>query len=193
MRRRASTTARLLDTAHAAALALWLAVILGAGASAAVLFPQMRDLEPTLAAFAAYEGPHWRLAAGRVANTIFHLGDTAQIIIALAALLTAARAFAFAARRRATGVLAALALLTAFILLGVQRLSLRPAMDRALDAYWAAAAAGDTETALAHQQTFAAMHPTASNLIVGTAVAVGASLLLHAWSLTAREDAHRSA
>ncbi|MEO0483653.1 MAG: hypothetical protein AAF138_08505 [Planctomycetota bacterium] len=165
-------TRRIVISVHLVAVALWLAVILGAGASAAVLFPTLRDLDPALPAFADYDGPHWRLTAGRVAATIFALADRAQLPLAAIAFLTAGPLIAGLRRRRPAAIVALIALLAATALLAYQLGVLRPRMDEALALYWAAAESGDTATAETHAQTFSADHPLASRAISGTAICV---------------------
>jgi len=151
-----------LVSIHLVALALWLAVVIGSGAAAAVLFPTMRDLDPHLAAFAAYEGPHWRLAAGRVAATLFSLADRAQVPLAVLALVGAAPLLLAVRKRRVAACVSAAALAVALASLVFQLTVLRPRMDAALEHYWRAAEAGDTTLAREHADAFAQDHPVAS-------------------------------
>jgi hypothetical protein len=180
-----STGRRLAETVHLAALGLWLGALVMSGAVAALVFPLVRDLDPTLPVFAAYEGPHWRLAAGRIAAQVFAVGE----IIGLVCLLLAGVAFGVSAvlagkaRARVMAVRAAamLLLIGAF---GYQFFVLSPRMGSSLGAYWRAAAEGRTADALSHAEAFGRDHPTATSLMAATTFFALVALVVGAWSAT---------
>lgn len=179
---------RMSETAHTLALAVWLGMIGTAAVAAAVIFPQMRDLEPSLAGYPNYTGEHWMLAAGKIANRIFMIGDTVQAITAGIAGLTLA--VALVARRFSPfGVAAGLRLLgilVAFGALSYQLGSLRPEMRRELDNYWLAAEEGRNEEAQQHQARFRELHPAASRSMAIAGGGVLVSLAAAVWMLSAR-------
>jgi small-conductance mechanosensitive channel len=166
-----------------AGLGVWLGAVLVAGAIAAAIFPMMRELAPTLGSYAQYSGEHWRLAGGEVASRVFLIADTTQFICAV---LTAAstgflaiaqvrrgRSIHMAARVLMTGLTMAVFCYAFFVV--------APRMAVALKAYRSAAARGDAAEAEIHQAQFAAMHPTASALMIATAAGVLVTLVLAAW------------
>lgn len=61
----------IIETVNALALGLWAGALAMVGVAAAVTFPAMKRLDPALPDFAAYEGEHWKLAAGTVMNPLF--------------------------------------------------------------------------------------------------------------------------
>lgn len=179
---------RASETVHIVALAVWVGTIGMTAVAAAVIFPQVRDLEPTLAAYPKYTGEHWLLAAGHIANRIFVIGDTIQAVCAGVAGLTLAAALV-ARRFSPFGPAAALRLLgmlVAFGALSYQFGSLRPEMRRDLDNYWLAAADGRNEDADQYQARFRELHPAASRSLTIGGVAALVALMAGAWSLSAR-------
>lgn len=178
------TLHRIGETLHLTALGVWAGALFGAGVAAAVAFPTMRDLEPVLGAYPAYTGEHWMLAAGRVAARVFVITDIAQFACALLAIAGFALATWAGDRRRSwLRFFRAAALGAAFLLVSYHLLIQAPRMDRDLRAYWDAAAAGDNDAALIHQEAFSRQHPNASRTMTATFVATLASLGLGAWSL----------
>lgn len=161
---------RFLETLHLTAAGLWLGAVAMTGAAAAIIFPTMRDLDPTLPAYEAFTGPHWRLAAGQVASKLFFIADAVQLgCIIICGLTLGIIALAADAWRRPIAM--ALRLIALFAAVGLMTYSfarLGPRMNSNMYAYWAAAQAGDTETALIHQEAFDQDHPTASRVMVGS-------------------------
>lgn len=140
------------------------------GAAAAVIFPVVKALDPTLPEYAAYTGPHWRLAAGHIASRIFLISDAIQLGcvilcgLTLGVIVLSSEAWTkpFVTGLRLVALLAAVSLLTyAFAFLG-------PRMNTNMLTYWEAARNGDNETALAHQTAFDDDHPKASRVMVGS-------------------------
>lgn len=172
---------------HVLALAIWLGTVAMTAVAAAVIFPQLKALAPTLAGYAGYTGDHWMIAAGHVANRIFVIGDVIQAVCAGVAGLTIA--VALMARRfspfRAAAAVRLLAMLVAFGAMSYQFGSLRPDMRRNLDEYWLAAEQGRNEDAAVYQERFRALHPAASNTLAVAGGAVLVSLLAAVWSLSA--------
>lgn len=180
--------ARIAEAANLAALAAWLGCLLGAGAAAAVIFPTMRGLDPSLPAFAGYAGEHWRIAGGAVANRLFVLCDAVQLAAAtvcVLALIVARIAGAPPASRAAFGARLAF-LAAAWLLASYEIFVLAPRMQESLALFWTSAKAGDTPAADAARAVFEADHPTASRVLGATAGAVLGALLASAWGLTAR-------
>lgn len=179
------------QTVHVVALGLWLGTLVMVAAAAAILFPTMRSLDPRLPAFAAYDGDHWRLAAGRVGQQLFLVADAIQFACALAAAATflAMAVFLGMGRGRASTILRALALSVAVAAAAGQIIVLAPSMNAALRAYWSAAAAGDTLAAAAHQAAFSDLHPYATALLAVGAIAVLGALIGAATSIGSTPDA----
>lgn len=161
---------RVLEAVHLTAVGLWAGVAAMAGATAAVMFTQMRELDPSLPGYAAYDGSHADLAAGFIQARVFWIGDLVQFACASLALLTLILMLAvggLAIRRVSTGVRTA-ALCCALGALSFSLLVLGPRMTQNVQAYWAAAAAGDNEQAAAFYAAFDADHPTASRTLMAT-------------------------
>lgn len=140
------------------------------GAAAAVIFPVVKALDPSLPEYAAYTGPHWRLAAGHVASRIFLISDAVQlgciIITGLTLGVIALTADAWA--KPIVTALRIISLLAAISILAYSFAFLGPRMNLNLVNYWDAAKTGDNEAALVYQQAFDKDHPTASRVMVGS-------------------------
>ena len=165
-------------------MGLWVGSLGMAGATAAIVFPEMRALEPTLGAYPLYTEPHWRLAAGHIAAKVFFASDLVQLVCAplagmALALLVLRKRVAWPSRLIA-GRLFVLTLLMA--LLSYRFFVLAPRMDRELSLYRAAAIAGDTARAETHQAAFNADHPTASRVMSATFALAFVAFSLGAWS-----------
>ena len=178
------TLHRIGETLHLTAIGVWCGALFGAGVAAAVAFPTMRNLDPTLAAYPEYTGEHWMLAAGRVAARVFVITDIAQFVCAFLAVVGFMLAtFAGDRTRSWLRFFRAAALGAAFLLVSYHLLIQAPRMDRDLRAYWDAAASGDNDAALIHQEAFSRQHPNASRTMTATFIATLATLGLGAWSL----------
>ncbi len=179
----------LLESVHIFTLAIWGGSLAFTAVTAAVAFPTMRKLDPRLPEFAAYEGEHWRIAAGHIANRLFLINDMVQLAGVLVTLLTFGLLL-LTTKRAAAGVLwpyvlRAVLLSAASILVAYQLFILAPRMQTNLQAFWDAARAGDAARAEALRSAFEVDHPTASNVLVATGVCVLLSLLTAAWSAAA--------
>lgn len=161
---------RLLETVHLTAVGLWLGSLAMAGAAAAIIFPTVRDLDPTLPAYASFSGPHWKLAAGHVASRIFLVADAVSLGCLIVSGLTLGVVVASKEPWRrpiATGV-RLLALFGALGLLTYSFFFLGPRMNTNMRSYWDAAQAGDNNSALKFQSAFDEDHPTASAVMTGS-------------------------
>ncbi|GAB5495692.1 MAG: hypothetical protein Phyf2KO_07720 [Phycisphaerales bacterium] len=155
---------------HLTFAGLWMGALAMTGAAAAVIFPVVKALDPSLPEYAAYSGPHWRLAAGHVASRIFLISDAVQlgcIIITGLTLGVIALSVEAWAKPIVTG-LRIIALLAAVSLMTYSFAFLGPRMNTNMVSYWDAAKTGDNESALAYQQAFDEDHPTASRVMVGS-------------------------
>ncbi|MFG0275707.1 MAG: hypothetical protein ACF8QF_11680 [Phycisphaerales bacterium] len=175
-----------LETAHILALGVWLGALVMTGATAAIAFPTMRDLDPSLPAFAAYPEDHCTIAAGMVMARVFFVCDTVQLVGAMVASVTLIGLFATGAvsRRRAAHVIRA-AILAALAVSLLQYL-IFPAREMAqhLDAFWTAARAGDIATADAERAAFDRLHPGASLRLSLHAIGIVAALVVGCWAAT---------
>lgn len=187
-----------LETLHAAALGAWAAAIACAGASAAIIFPGLKALNPTLPEFSAYTGPHWRLAAGVVQQKIFRATDALQLgtmglalvtFVAIFGRLAALRAWSRLVRRVFAWRAALLGLTLCFGL--VYGLVFAPALQRGAEAIVSAARAGDTDRAETLRGEFDAQHPGAIRLLAAALAGTLASLALGVWSVRVCESEER--
>lgn len=183
---------RFLEIVHIAAAGLWLGVAIATGAAAAIIFPTVRDLDPTLAGYTGYDGEHWRLAAGHIAAKLFAFGDIVGffclMLAGLSLCIIAAMPHVWIQTPRIT--LARLSALGAAILAsGYNIFILGPRMNTNLQTYWQAAATGDNTAALAAQQAFMADHTPASNTLAAVAIAALALTITAAMAATAKPRA----
>jgi hypothetical protein len=179
-----TTARRLCEIAHLTSLAVWLGSLVMTGVAAAVVFPTLRGLDPTLPAYAAYQGEHWRLAAGHVASRLFLACDLIQFGAVLAAAFTFALsvlAFGLPSRRVTTALRGAL-LVALTALLAYQFIILAPEMNASLRRYWEQARAGDTAAAERFRIAFEADHPLATRLLIADAALVLALLVTGLWA-----------
>lgn len=159
------------------------------GAAAAVVFPTLKELDPSLPEYTAYTGEHWRIAAGQVASRVFRFSDGVQLGCAAIAVLSLAAGLVprspsdrrFSLKARVAFLIGAIAVLTC------QRFFLAPRMNADMLAYWGAARAGDNERAAEFRAAFDAAHPLATRLLVAQALCVLGALVTGAWSAAARE------
>lgn len=151
----------ILETVYLSALGLWAGALGMTAAMAAIIFPQMRDLDPVLGGpLGSYPGDQGVLAAGVVMARVFSVFDTVQVACASAALITAvALSRARAARWRAGRLIVTLLACAA---LAWYLLTVAAPLLADLSGFWDAAAAGDTVTADAFRAAFDARHHVAS-------------------------------
>ena len=175
----------ICEAVHLWALGLWLGALVLAAAAAAIVFPALKELDPSLTAFSKYQGPHWVLAGGRIGARVFTVLDVVQVACVLMAGLTLAIAVSrlgLSVQRISTFVRVALVLGLVAIL--AYRLALlEPSMQKSLRAYWSAAAEGDNTAAARHRAEFDAGHPLETRLLGATAALVVAAGLGAFWSM----------
>lgn len=171
---------------HLAALGVWTGALFMTGASAAILFPTMRDLDPALPAYAGYPGAHWSIAAGHAAARIFRVSNFVQWGAGAASLLSlvmiARQRRSFGGRPHLVSVVRAALVAAAVGMTLYHALVVSPRMDNHMRAHWAAAERAEVETARAHKEAFDADHPAASRLLSQTLGAVGIALALTCWT-----------
>lgn len=157
------------ETLHAVALAVWLAVVVGAGLAVAVVFPTMKELDPMVPGFAASPGDHWLIAGGHVGRTVFAIADRVQPVCVVVAVV----ALAGLTRMRCVGrawLAARWALVGgAGVMAVVSGVWLSPRMDQNLVSFWDAARAGRAAEAAVFRSAFDSDHPKASTLLSATA------------------------
>jgi len=179
----------IAEVLHLCALGVWAGAMGAVGAAAAIAFPMMRDLDPSLPAYAAYEGPHWSIAAGAVMNRVFALADTLGFVCACIAAATLVVVFVVRARPLAPMVIRAALVAGALGLAGHAMFVQGPAMRAHLHAYWEAAEAGEDETAAVHKEAFDAMHPRASGLIGAQLIVVLLAFGVGGWATIHEREA----
>lgn len=165
-------------------MGVWVGTLGMAGASAAIIFPTMRSLDPTLGAYPLYTEPHWRLTAGQIAAKLFFVSDLVQLVCAplagFALVLMVLRKYVPWPSRMIAARLIVLTLLMA--VLSYRFFVLAPRMDRELALYRSAAVAGEMEPAAQHLGAFNADHPTASRIMTTTFGLAFFGLVIGAWS-----------
>lgn len=189
-----------LDKAASTGLVVCAGVTFGVvamtGVVAAVVFPTMRDLGPTLPEYASYTGPHWPLAAGVIAEKIFQIGFIVVGVALAGAVLALLTAIARNLGRRFPICRAGLLVVTLGLYL-THMGWLQPRMNAAANEYRQAAREGDKDTAAEAKSQFDALHPTASKLVGATTLAALGLFVCAAWSATGtrpgrRDDAEES-
>ena len=175
---------RLAESVHLFGLTLWLGAVVMAGGVAAIVFPTARELDPTLPAYAAYDGSHADLAAGFLQNRVFALADGVQFLGAVLALATTILLVGFMdlPLRRISSAVRLCGLGLALGLLSFYLLMLMPRMQENVRTYWAAAAAGQLDAAASSKAAFDADHPTASNTLKLIGVSVLVTIVGAGWS-----------
>lgn len=180
----------MCETVHVVSLALWLAATFGSALAAAIAFPTMKALRPTLAGYASPE-EHYLIAAGSVAQRVFFAADVVHFsaaLVALASLGASVLIFGTPARRTAT-VIRTLSLSVAVAALASLLLIVTPKVVSSAGAHWAALKSGDVAAAAMHKASMDEVHPIASRLMGVMGVSVLISLSAAAWSLARKDDA----
>ncbi|TVQ30090.1 MAG: hypothetical protein EA376_14120 [Phycisphaeraceae bacterium] len=180
---------------HLLALGVWLGAVVMAGMSAMVVFPTMEGLEPALPAYAAYDGAHSALAAGRVMFAVFFACDLVQLCAAFFVVMpfmAAAFGLGLSMRRPVNAFRAALVFVLA-AMLAFHLVALTPAMNTELQAYWQAAAEGDTAMAATHKAAFDARHPTARLVLTAMTAGLALAFMAGVWSVATAGGAVKEA
>lgn len=149
-----------------AILGVWLGALVTVGVAAAIAFPTMKKLNPTLADFGAV-GDHWSIAAGSVFQPMF----IGMLIFATGAGILAS-VIAVMGIRGLTGLRRKL--LITLVLLATLSAAGTLFVARGMRANWLtfieAAKAGDTTAAATARAAFDKDHPLSSSLLKGQAV-----------------------
>jgi len=174
---------RLLPAIHTWALGLWFGSLVMTGIAAAVLFPTLKQLDPTLGAYPLYTGEHWMLAAGRVAERLFFASDIIGFGCAGVAIFSLAIGGFLGDRpwRQVLGALRITLIAAIVLVLSYQLMVLGPRMNTNLRTYWMAAATGGeagNAAAATAATAFRADHPTAQTVLGVLTALVGVTLLL---------------
>lgn len=182
------TVHAIARSVHLAALGLWLGMLVMIGMGAAIAFPTMRGLEPSLPDFAGYPEDHWAIAAGHIMNRLFAVGDWLGLALGLVALGAIVVPMVLDARRFAThlGVLRSVATVIAVLIAVASLVLMRPGMNADLNEFWDAARAGEVARADVARTRFDAMHPKASLVLSAQAGIVFVALLLSAADVRGR-------
>ncbi|MFA6044043.1 MAG: hypothetical protein WC718_03585 [Phycisphaerales bacterium] len=157
----------ILDALCLLALALWLGAVGMTGVTAAVVFPTMKGLAPSLPAYAQYPEAHWPIAAGAVARKVFDISAYVQVVCAVLALSAGGLRVVLGPRRPVARVM--WTLLASGCLVWWLAI-LTPRMNRNLDTFWDAARSGKTTLAADAKAAFDMDHPLASRAISGAAL-----------------------
>jgi len=167
-----------LEAIQVAAWATWSGALLVTGATAYFVFTLLKRLDPALPAYNAYEGEHWRLLGGYVAERLFIGGD----VVGFLAICIGGGAFSLACwkgyphPRTWTAAIRALLIISMIGIMTYRFAVLDPAMQQDLAGYRQAAELGDTEAALVRQRAYDVHHATASKLMAASLAATLAAL-----------------
>lgn len=178
---------RIAQIAHLLALSVWLGAVAMSGVVAAIVFPLMRELEPTLGAYPNYEGDHALLAAGRVASKVFFTVDVIQFVCATIALATIVVLVVCGySLNTLARVLRVIVLCMTLALLSYHLLLFMPGIMQMLQGYWDNAAMGNTQVADRFKDEFLAQHSKASNILGALALMVMVNIVVAGITLTGR-------
>lgn len=160
------TLCRLAHAVQLAFLGVWCGSVAMSGVSAALIFPKMRDMDPTLPGFADYGGDHAMLAGGRIAGPIFFAVDTVQFVCGFVVLATLIGMLLCGyALRTPLRVVRSVLTLSTLGVLSYHLTIMMPEMAGHLDTYWTLAGQGDTAGADVAKDAFMRMHPVATRTI----------------------------
>ena len=177
---------RLCQIVHLIALSVWLGSVAMSGVVAAIVFPLMRTLEPTLGVYPDYEGDHALLAAGRVASRVFFTVDAIQFVCASIALATLALLVATGySLNTLARVMRVMILCMTLALLSYHIFFFMPGLTQMLNGYWDFAAIGNTEQADVFKDRFLESHSSASRILGALTLMVLINIALAALTLTA--------
>lgn len=164
---------RLALIVHVLTLCLWAGVLTGVSIAAATIFPTAKKLEATSTIFPQGTADQWRLVAGRIANQVFLVADSVQLVLCGAAILTIVILGVRKALKPGSAlVIWLMALAGAVMTLAYHLLVLQPRMAQNLSGYWQNAAAGQTALADQFRAAFNDDHPTASTVLVTITILV---------------------
>jgi hypothetical protein len=171
-----------VEATHICALSVWLTSLVVGAVTAILGFRVMRHSDPALPEFASYDGEHWRLLAGLMADRVFGVVDGVGVLCALVAGLTLALAAARGLRARRIWVMVrVISVLLGALLVSVNVFVLRPLLGQEVRAYRDAARVGDTALALEHRERYDARHAIARGVQTSLAGIVLVGLLGAMW------------
>jgi len=180
-----SRIVRIAETIHLLTVGLWLGALVMGGVVAAIIFPTMRELDPTLALFESYDGAHADLGAGYIQARVFFAVDMLQFVGAfVGGIALAISIFLRHALRTRAAFVRSLLFAAAVLAFAYQFFVLTPRMDRNAQDYWRAAQAGEIEAAERSRDAFSADHPTATRVFGLIGVLVLGSFVASAWTVT---------
>ena len=183
---------RLAELLHVLALSIWLGAVAMSGVVAAIVFPLMRELDPTLGAYPDYDGDHALLGAGRIASTVFFTVDSIQFACGFVALATLAVLVVLGYSLNTLGrVFRLIVLCMTLALLSYHLFFFMPGLQETLAGYWHFAGEGDTVQADAFKDRFLESHDAASRIIGALAVMVAVNIAISVWTLTAKPRADK--
>lgn len=164
----------LWDIAAVIAVSLWCNCLIMSAIAAALLFPAMKALNPSLPEYQAIApDQHWLIAAGQPQQEIFKVVDVITIVCMAVCLAATVARLRRRALPRALGALIAVTLL-----LGIARSAyVMPHMFDDAGRYWSAARAGDMATATPLRERFDKWHTPASRLLSAEAIAALATFV----------------
>lgn len=172
---------RFAETIHIVGLGVWIGAILLAATSAAILFPTVKTLEPTLRTFSEYSGEHWRITAGIPAQKIFFAADIVQLVCAAGAcagaiVLVVTRAIDPWNPRATNGMVRSLPMTIVMVLFGIHLFFVSPTMSSNWAQFLAYAKAGEMELALPFHEKFTSTHPISTKILGGLLIALVVTL-----------------
>ena len=180
----------VLEMVHLTALGVWVGALGMTAATAAMIFPAMRDLDPAIDRFSAYPQDHWVIAAGWVMARVFFALDVAQLGCAALASVTIFGLFIMKKtptrwrRVRMVLVIATVGSVLWYVLMIAQP------MNADLASFWHEAQAGNVAEADAYRAAFDARHPAASRAMGITGVLALVTVVVGCLSaMTCREKA----
>jgi len=164
----------LWDIATVVAVSVWCNCLIMSAIAAALLFPAMRALNPSLPEYQSVAADqHWLIAAGQPQQEIFKVVNVITIACMAMCLAGTVVRLRRQALPRALGALIAVTLL-----LGIVRSAyVMPHMFADAGRYWSAARAGDMATAAPLRERFDRWHTPASRLLSAEAIAALATFV----------------
>ena len=180
------TASRIAQITHLVALSIWLGSVAMSGVVAAIVFPLMRTLEPTLASYPNYEGDHSLLAGGLIASKVFFTVDLIQFVCASLALATLVILIVSGwSINTIPRLLRVMVLCATLALLSYHIFIFMPQLTLTLQGYWDFAASGDTVQADHLKDRFLESHSAVSRILGTLTIAVLLNIILAGWTLTA--------
>ncbi len=176
--------ARIAETLHLLVVGLWLGSLLMGAVVAAIIFPTMRELDPSFSTFAAFTGNHADLGAGFIQARVFYAVDLVQFVGAFVGGVTLALSIALRrAWSRPTSLIRSVIFACAVLMFSYQFFVLAPRMDENARLYWQAAEAGDNQAAIEARDAFSVDHPIATQTFGFIGFFVFGSFIVGVWSL----------